>query len=311
MIRYWPTQPSIKLNNVIVELFTTTESKLKKNLPNRTNHYLYIDILNSQNKRKLLKLILDEFKNLLLDLIELNLSTTQINKLDQKILIILIKKVSKTFQFNKYLVDYRKIILLDKNQLYLIKELITYLIFGSSSIQYKSFLFNSLHTPYNHVQILFENFVIDTANTVVKNTIDDLKNSTSIYNFFKETNKCNYLYTSQRSITLFLNNLKWQNLIESWIYETKSLYNEREKVLVMSSKGIITKYIYLSNVHKIKYLNKIQVTFLLWLEFRDLTIPKIEKVILQVSKYLAYFFVNFFSNLGIGLLRLFIFYLNK
>lgn len=310
MIKYWPTQPSIKLNNATVELFVITNSKVEMNLSNRTNYYLYLDILNIESKYQLFRVILNEFKILILDLVELDINENQFNYVDEKILKVFIKKVFNNLEQQHPQLGEETVISLDKNEINLIRELIIYLIFGSSRVKSNIFSFNPLYTPYNHVQILFENFIINTANTIIQNIIKNLKGSTEIYNFFRDNNKCNSLYTSNRSITLFLNNLKWQNFIEYYFSHTKSLYHEREKVFLLSSQGIISKYIYASSTKKIKCLNKMQGLFLLWLEIKDLIIPKAEKILVQTSKYLIYFLVNFFSNLVIALLRLIIFYLN-
>jgi len=310
MIKYWPTQPSIKLNNAIVELFVITSSKVEMNLSNRTNYYLYLDILNIESKYQLFKVMLREFKILLLDLVELDINEKQFNYVDEKILKVFIKKVFSYLEQQHPQLGEETVISLNNNEISLIRELINYLIFGSSRVTSSIFSFNPLYTPYNHVQILFENFIIHTANAIIQNIIKNLKGSTEIYNFFRENNKCNSLYTSNRSITLFLNNLKWQNFIEYYFSRTKSLYHEREKVFLLSSQGIISKYIYTSSTRKIKCLNKMQGLFLLWLEIKDLIIPKAEKILVQTSKYLIYFLVNFFSNLVIALLRLIIFYLN-
>ena len=310
MIKYWPTQPSIKLNNAIVELFVITSSKVEMNLSNRTNYYLYLDILNIESKYQLFKVMLREFKILLLDLEELDINEKQFNYVDEKILKVFIKKVFSYLEQQHPQLGEETVISLNNNEISLIRELINYLIFGSSRVTSSIFSFNPLYTPYNHVQILFENFIIHTANAIIQNIIKNLKGSTEIYNFFRENNKCNSLYTSNRSITLFLNNLKWQNFIEYYFSRTKSLYHEREKVFLLSSQGIISKYIYTSSTRKIKCLNKMQGLFLLWLEIKDLIIPKAEKILVQTSKYLIYFLVNFFSNLVIALLRLIIFYLN-
>lgn len=307
MIKYWPNQPSIKLNNAIVELFTITEKKIIYNLSNATNSYLYLDILNIENRYKLLKLILNEFKILILDLIELNLNEQQLYCLDKKIFKIFLEKVLDKFEQRKN----QQTILIDINNIYLVKELINYLLFGSSRIKYNLFSFTPLYTPYYHVQILFENFIISTANIIINNIIEDLKSSSSIYLFFKTSNRCNYIYTSNRSITLFLNNLRWQNIINNYICNTKCLYNEREKILLISSEGIITKYIYTSNVKRVKCLNRFQGFILFWLEIKDIIIPKTEKILIRTSKYLVYFLINFLSNLIITLLRFIIFYLSK
>nr|WMP11747.1 Ycf55 [Laurencia australis]WMP11958.1 Ycf55 [Laurencia australis] len=311
MIKYWPSQQSIKLNNAIVELFLVTEKKFAYNLINNTKYYLYIDILNNKNKRILFKIILREFKNLLLNLIEINVSQKQLNYLNNKIFIIFIQTTLMKFKPNIKYQKKSKNITIEFNNYFLIKELITYLIFGSAKISTNTFSFDPIYTPYKHVQILFENFIVESANLIIKNIMEELGNSASIYTFLKEENKFNQLYTSNRSIILFLNNLKVQETINFYIYRTKSLYNEREQVWLISSKGIITKYIPISNIEGLKTLNEVQAIFLFWLEIKDLTIPKIERVIIQIGKYITYFIVNFLSNLIILLIRVIIFYLSK
>ena len=311
MIKYWPSQQSIKLNNAIVELFLVTEKKLKYDLINKTNYYLYIDMLNSKSKYILFKTILNELKNLVLNLIEININQTELNYLNNKIFIIFIKTTSQKFKLNHSEQNNNINKIFEINNSFLIKELITYLIFGSSKISLSTFSFDPVYTPYKHVQILFENFIIQSANIIIKNIIERLESSSSIKNFLKGENKFNQIYSSNRSIVLFLNNLRLQEIINLYIYKTKSIYNEREQIWLISSKGIITKYIYVSNVKKLKTLNQIQAIFLFWLEIKDIIIPKIEKVIIQIGKYIVYFLVIFLSNFIILLVKIMIFYLNK
>lgn len=311
MIKYWPSQQSIKLNNAIVELFLVTEKKLAYNLINNTKYYLYIDILNNKNKFILFKIILSEFKNLILNLIEINVSQKQLIYLNNKIFIIFIQTTLMKFKLNKRYQKKNNNITVEFNNYFLVKELITYLIFGSAKININTFSFDPIYTPYKHVQVLFENFIIQSANLIIKNIIGELGNSALIYTFLKEENKFNQLYTSNRSIILFLNNLKVQEAINLYIYNTKSLYNEREQVWLISSKGIITKYIPISNIEGLKTLNELQAIFLFWLEIKDLMIPKLERVIIQIGKYIIYFIVSFLSNVILLLIRVVIFYLSK
>nr|YP_010951447.1 Ycf55 [Laurencia catarinensis]WMP12386.1 Ycf55 [Laurencia catarinensis] len=311
MIKYWPSQQSIKLNNAIVELFLLTEKKFAYNLANNTKYYLYIDILNNKNKCILFKIILSEFKNLVLNLIEINVSQKQLKYLNNKIFIIFIQTTLTKFKLNTKYQKKNNNITIEFNNYFLVKELITYLIFGSAKINIQMFSFDPIYTPYKHVQILFENFIIQSANLIIKNIMEELGNSASIYTFLKEENKFNQLYTSNRSIILFLNNLKLQESINLYVYRTKSLYNEREQIWLISSKGIITKYIPAYNIEGLKSLNEIQAIFLFWLEIKDLTIPKLERVIIQIGKYTTYFIVNFLSNLILLLIRVVIFYLSK
>nr|YP_010619004.1 hypothetical protein PNW47_pgp178 [Pterosiphonia complanata]WAX03017.1 hypothetical protein [Pterosiphonia complanata] len=312
IIKYWPNQQSISLNNTVVDLFIETEKKLESKIDNKSDQYLYLDILNEITKTELLKSILDEFKELILDMIEINLDSKILIKLNTKIVAIFIHRISNNFSLN-FKLDYIRCnnIKLKDNYKYSIDYLLIYFIFGSSYIEDNIFLFEKLYTPYNHVKVLLENFIIQIGNVMIKQLISNLNNSININKFFKKQNICNKLYTSNRSIILFLNNLKWQNLIQSYIYEIKSLYNERQKVWIIGSEGITSKYIYLSKSKTIHNLNQIKIIFIFWLEIKDLLIPKTEEFIIQIAKYLLYCSINLFSNLILILIRIIVFYLNK
>nr|ARW60522.1 hypothetical protein [Polysiphonia sp.] len=312
-IKYWPNKQSIHLNNAIVELFIETEKKIILKTQNKSSEYLYLDILNIMSRTELLISILNQFKELILDIIEINLNHQKIKKLNKRISSIFINRVSKNFLFKlecNY-IKYNKIKNLREKESNFIDYLLTYLIFGSSYIENNIFSFETQYTPYNHVRVLLENFIIQTGNLTMKKLIYNLQNSPNINKFLKQKNICNNLYTSNRSIILFLNNLKWQNFVYSYIYEMKSLYNERQKIWIISSKGIKTKYIYLSKEKRIKNLNQFKTIFILWLEIKDLLIPKTEKLILQIGKYCLYCSINLISNLILILIKIIVFYLKK
>nr|YP_010851339.1 hypothetical protein Ycf55 [Echinothamnion hookeri]WGH14328.1 hypothetical protein Ycf55 [Echinothamnion hookeri] len=311
-IKYWPNKPSINLNNAIVNLFIETEKKLMLKTNNKSHQYLYLDILNTITRNELLKSILHQFKELILDIIEINLNNTIIIKLHKKIRTIFIDRVSNDFLLKlkcNYAIKNNKKFNDSNNNL--TDYLLIYLIFGSSYIENNVFLFETLYTPYNHVKILLENFIIQTGNIIIKQLIYNLNNSPNINKFLKQQNICNKLYTSNRSIILFLNNLKWQDLTQSYIYDIKSFYSERQKVWIISSKGMTTQYIYLSKEKKLQSFNQMKIVFIFWLETKDLLIPKAEKFIVQIAKYCLYCSISLFSNLILILIRIIVFYLNK
>nr|YP_009395707.1 hypothetical protein [Herposiphonia versicolor]ARW64687.1 hypothetical protein [Herposiphonia versicolor] len=311
-IKYWPNKPSINLNNTVVELFIETEKKLLLAKYNKSNKYLYIDILNSLTKNHFFKIILSEFKELILDLIEINLNAKTITIISKKINKIFINRVSEKLLLQSHFKDLKEFqdeILINQDNS-LIDTLLIYLMFGSASIENNIFIFEKVYTPYNHVRILLENFIIDTSNIVIKTLISKLSNSENINKLLNQKQICNKLYSSNRSIILFINNLKWQDTTNSYIYDIKSLYNERKKVLIIDGENIVVKYIYLSQIKKIKKLNQIQIIFILWLEIKDLIIPKIERFIIQITKYLLYCSINLLSNLILILIRIIVFYLN-
>nr|YP_009394878.1 hypothetical protein [Polysiphonia stricta]ARW63440.1 hypothetical protein [Polysiphonia stricta] len=311
MIKYWPNQQSIHLNNAVVNLFVETEKKLVFKTYNNSNQYLYLDILSTITRTELLEHILSEFKKLVLDLIEINLQLNVLRQMSGKIEKIFINRTYKRFLFRfpyNELKLHRNInVYPDKNSS--VEYLLIYFIFGSSYIDKTTFLFEPSYTPYNQVKVLLENFIIEIGNNITSEIINNLKNSTNINNFLRKGNICNKLYASNRSIILFVNNLKWQNFMKKYIYDIKSFYNERQQVWIISSGGILTKYIYISRTTKIKNLNQIKVIFILWLEIKDLIIPKTEKLIIQIFKYLLYCSINLFSNLILILIKIIVFYL--
>nr|YP_009399226.1 hypothetical protein [Kapraunia schneideri]ARW68832.1 hypothetical protein [Kapraunia schneideri] len=313
MVKYWPTQPSIYLNNSIVDLFIETEKKFILVKYNRSNQYLYLDILSHTSRNKLFKYIINDFKKLILDLIEINLKLNKVIQISDKVRNIFIENVSKRFskEFKNTKIIWKPRKNINKNYKDLMQDLLVYIIFGSSSIKQNTFIFPSLYTPYNHVKILLENFIVQMANNITREIIENLYYSCNINIFLKNQNICNKLYSSNRSIILFLNNIKWQNFLQSYIYEVKCLYSERQQIWLLSSQGIITKYIHVSNIEKIKKLNQSKTFFLVWLEIKDLTIPKIEKTLIQLAKYFLYSSLNLLSNLLLIIIKIVVFYLSK
>nr|QCI06330.1 hypothetical protein [Dictyurus purpurascens] len=326
MIKYWPSKPSIELNNSVVQLFFNTRKKLKYNLYNRTTYYLYIDILSNKYKKKLFNIILKELEKLLLKIIESNLQINQIRKLNYHILYNFIDQISYIFIETIYKKEkkdyfsllknwninnscYSKLILIEHNLL--IENLLIYLLFGSEYIDDQIFIFNKSYTPYKHVQILFENFLIQSSNLIIHNLLNNFFSISEINYFLRKYEVCTNTYISIRSIILFINNLKWQNFISLYIQQPKAIYNAHYEVWLISSKGIIRKNIYTSRTKELNKLSKTKTFFLFFLEIRDIIFPKMEKYFIIISKYIIYLLINIFNNIIILLIRIIISYINN
>nr|QCI08687.1 hypothetical protein [Sphondylothamnion multifidum] len=317
MIKYWPDKPGIKLNNAVVNLFVATHQKLKQNLYNKTYHYLYSDILDDVTKYKLLSTILKELEILILDITELNIDINEINKLQNKILYNFINTSCKAFikTIQKSCININEIekhtyrdILIDENLL--IQPLLIYLIFGSSNINNTVFIFNTKKTPTEHVIIIFENFIIQVSNSIIYKILNQFKSIEKITYFLKKNNLCNSNYLSARSIILIMNQLIWQNFLQEYLYQPKAIYSARYQVWLISSKGLITKYIYLLRLDTLLTLSIGKSSILLFIEILDIIIPKIEKLLLNISKYLLYITMNIFGNSILLIIRALINYLN-
>nr|YP_009295208.1 hypothetical protein BI108_pgp187 [Dasya binghamiae]AOH77220.1 hypothetical protein [Dasya binghamiae] len=322
MIKYWPNKQGIQLNNSVVNLFYDTRKKFIHNLSNNTNYYLCTDLLNNIYKKKLFNIILEELEKLILDIIELNLNKKNLRKLNYQILCDFINKISNNFISNKetnnneylnknHYTFYNFSNLLLKEHKILIENLLIYLIFGSSMINNNIFIFNKYYTPYQHVQILFENFIIQSSNFIMSKLFNKFLSLSELIHFLKKNEICNSSYISTRSIALLLNNLQWQNIIYSYIYFPKLIYSARYQVWLFSSQGIITKYIYLFRLKEGYQLSQIQMILLFFIEFKDICIPKIEKFFIITIKYLIYIIINIISSLIILITRIIISYIYK
>nr|YP_009391358.1 hypothetical protein [Platysiphonia delicata]ARW59502.1 hypothetical protein [Platysiphonia delicata] len=321
MTKYWPNHQSAELNYHIALLFKITYKKLFQNLSNNTNHYLYTDLLNDKNKKKLLIIILKEFEILILDIIELNIQKKHLTKINYKIFHDFVNKVSKSFI--KTIDEYQKekgilleysfqypIIYNDGNE-HLLKYLLFYLVFGSSSIDQKTFNFNKFYTPYKHVQILFENLIVQTSNLSMENICRDFTSIEELFLFLRKYNICHSMYISPRSIALFFNNLYWQNLMHIYINKPKEIYSAIQQVWILSYRGLIIKNIYLARIKICQNLNKMQVFLLMVLEIRDIIVPKIENYVVIIVKYIIYVMLSIFSNITILVIRLISLYNKK
>lgn len=320
MIQYWPNKQSIDLNHSVAKLFAYTSKKLKYNTYNKTNYFFYIDILNYQYKQKLFHIILTELEELILDFIELNIQKKDIEKLSYQILYNLIYKIFNNFlytiiiknKYNSFTLENsffnQKII---REQHLLIKYLLIYLTLGSADIENNIFIFNKFFTPYDHVQILFENFIIQISNCIIHNLLNQFFSFSEAIYFLKKNSICNYSYISIRSVVFLINNLNWQNFINLYIYQPQSIYSSRYQVFLVSSNGITSKYIYACRIKELNNLSKKKNILLFFIEIKDLLIPKIEKFFISITKYILYLLINIFNNIIILSIRIIISYIYK
>nr|QCI09016.1 hypothetical protein [Inkyuleea mariana] len=315
MKQYWPNEQGTKLNNEVANLFLKTKKKFQYNLSNKTNSYLYIDILNNSSKSHLFNITLKEIEILILDIVEIDLKIKHIQLLNQKILYNLIQKIlkhfisilnynsHKVFKLDQYKISYNylKIILLEHRLL--LENLLIYLIFGSSIINQQTFVFNNINTPKEHVSILLENLIITASNLVIFILIENFQSLSKTAYFLIKYKLCNKNYLSNRSLALFKNYLIWQNLIYLYINQPKAIYSARYKIWLISSNGLIARYIYISRLDDFPKLSRIQLVFLFFIEAQDILIPQIEKICLILGRVILYISINVIVNSAIFLIR--------
>nr|WCH54652.1 hypothetical protein [Hypnea edeniana] len=310
MIQYWPCYQSLELNKQVVSLFYNTRHKLSYNLSNNTNYKLYVDLLDYNNKRKLFSNVLIELEIMILDIIALDLTITSIKLLSSKILFDLIYKSLKRF-IPKFKYDYNNFF--SSSSIYLrmvfneykllMEHLLIYLTHGSSEMRGHVFVFDYEKTPISYVYVLFENLLIQVSDLIIYCILSQMNSLFSIMNFIKNNNLSNISYFSMRSISLFLNSLLIQNIIQFYISQPKSIYDSRYKVWLLSSSGFVVKYIYVSRWDDIYLLSKFQLFIFYLIEIQDLIVPQVEKMFFFISKIFLYILVSFLGNTVIFCIR--------
>lgn len=304
MVKNWPYKQGVDLNNEVAYLFFSTRQKFSYSLINRANDSLYIDLLDNRSKDKLFCVVLLELEILLLDITELNLSVKHMKILNYKILYDLIKKSLQNFILQMNSVQYIKLdykesnylqVILSEHKL-LLENLLCYLVFGASSIDYDIFVFDNINTPKEHVSILLENLIIQISDLVIFTLFESLKSLSLISSFLKSNKLCNSSYVSIRSIACFRNNLILQNLKHLYFSQPKAVYSSRYKVWLISSSGLVSKYISIFRLDDLSNLSSVQSIFIFFIEIQDIVIPYIEKILLIISKVIIYILINVLAN---------------
>lgn len=306
-IKYWPSQQGIELNSQISNLFKKVYLKFNSNLCNTTCHLLSIDILNGYIKKELFKIILLELEILLLDIVEIDITIDDVKCLNKKILIDLFNKsltnfnllINNSTEFNSLSdmhVSFLSTRLFAEHHL-LLQDLLMYLIFGFSDNNQASYLFNTAQVPHKHVEILLDNFVIQVADLIFYQIINNKQSLTCLFKFLKINNLCHSTYISIRSLATFKNNLLWNYFVLYYIQTPIVIYNNRYKVWIFTVKGLTCNYIYADRENDLKNLSSGHVLVILLLELQDFILPKMQNILFVLGKCLIYFIRYFIKGL--------------
>lgn len=304
MITYWPNKQSIDLNLAVANLFIQTYNKFALNLHNQTINVVPVDILNKYIKKKLFSDTLIELEILILDIIEMNLSIKEVQKLNKQIVYNLIYRITKKFinKLKRKETNYKINFYAEYNQTFfsehsrIIENLLIYLIFGSNKLNNKIFNFTPPKIPLYHVKSLLENSIIQISNIIIFNFLENCESIEEISSFIIQKNLCNINYKSIRDICNFRNNLMYSNLINIYIYYPQNIYCNKYRIWLISSKGLIYKYIYCNRATEYLKLSNIQIGSIIYLEIQDFILPKINNCIILLGKLIIYILIEIINK---------------
>lgn len=301
---YWPNKQSLKLNLEVANLFIQTHQKFFNRLKNRTKQPLPIDVLNSSKKTHLFLATLIELEIIILDIIELNLKIQSIQEMQDQIFYDLIIKIMKRFiklkvidkRFSTIDFGFKFNKLSFCQNTYLYKNLFIYLIFGSNYIKNNTYTFIKTQTPRCHIKILFENFIIQLSNIVLFNILNNNYSKEDSSFLLDNDYRNKREYKSIRDISNFQNNLLSYHWISYYIFYPQNIYCHQYQVWLLSSKGIIFKYIYANRYSEYLKLSTSQMVTVIYLELQDFIIPKINFLIILLGKLILYILLEVISK---------------
>ena len=318
---YWPTSPGDTLNETVAYLFCQIRNKIACNLTNKSKFILALDILLPNIKKELLGIVLQEFEKLLLDIVELNLSITNIHVLKSKILYDLIYKSSYRFLLDNLDIHSDDSMIINKKDLYIkivlqedtviLENLIICLLFGSSQLSSNAFNKKLFNIQYLYIEILLQNLVIRISDITVYLIFNTEFTSDKVRIALQQRAIYNKQYLSTRGFEELKNNLFYQNLIHLYIDQPKAIYSNRYRLRIFSPYGIISKIVYMNRTDELKYLSYIQLLVTGFVEFQDFLIPKIKYIMFITGKIIIYISISFLDNIAQFFFRIIIRSLKK
>lgn len=292
-----PTSPLSRMPHQSTP-FDATLAKLQSGLLNLSGVVLEIDILKTEKRRDLLYVVLQKFKDIL---VELRSSEVTLEQLPQKRSLILqdLWQVSVTDFFGKYytlpignqefevvnvLLQYALIVqesILDK--IPLVVELLSHQLFETSlridNVSYPA------RTPEAsaRLEILLQNLIVQVANAVMQPLLNEFADIEEIKQNFYDRR-----LISSREITRFRNNLSWKYRLTRLVSEPKAVFESRYNLFFLSDTGIKQTLIYSPRREELEQLRGIPVAVTLAYEIRDAIAPRLRSALAWIGRGVVY-----------------------
>lgn len=305
---YWPISAGETLNQTVAYLFCQIRNKIAFNLTNKSKFLLALDLLIPSIKKELLTIVVQEFEEILLDVLELDLSISNIRLIKSKILYDLIYKSSHRFLSDNFNICSNDNMIINDKDLYIkillrediliLENLIICLLFGSSQLSTNIFNKKSYNIQYSYIEIFLQNLVIRISDIIVYLIFNTEFASDKVRMILQQREIYNKQYLSTRGFEELKNNLFYQNLIYLYIDQPKAIYSNRYRIRILSPYGIVSKIVYMNRISELKYLSYIQLFVTGFVEIQDFLIPKIKYIMFITGKLIIYISVSFLDNIA-------------
>jgi hypothetical protein len=292
------TQPCIK------SVFARLHYKLNFSLKNTSSVLLATDLLRTNVKRKLFKIVATNVealcltpalsksvvlvannKALLLNLIKSSLEDFLINCYGRSFTITS-KKLKDSF-YTEYLLEETNILLitlLDALQ-------------NSESTKFRLLFAPIYDKPYDcFIESFIENLVIQICTAV---TYVIIREFSFIYDIRKSFYRSNFL--SLRNIERFKNNLGWQTRLKAYIKRPSDIYNSQYSIWVLRTTGIQYRTIYANRGPELIELRQLPLATLVIIEAKDFFTSRLDEFFNFLGSNVRYTLTNTLGQI-IGLI---------
>ncbi len=287
-----PVNSEIKIESQATSnttIFSNTLAKIQTGLNNLTNIPLELDILKTEKKQELLTLILNQFQNLLNELISLNVTPEQLPE-DTSLVLVEIWQVCTLAFFGKYcspksdfridkiqeiITNYKDLIKSEYlNKIPFTKELLSYLLFSENLIIDQVSCVAESPQVKLRIELYLQNLIIQVANGEM----------IFILNYFSDNEEIKQvLYSekmlSSREIAKFRNNLAWRYQLKKYWLEPQNIFESQHSLFYLTPQGINTQNIYSPRQLELTQLQGLPLTTTIFLELRDAISPRLRSLV--------------------------------
>lgn len=287
-----PVNSEIKIESQATSnttIFSDTLAKIQTGLNNLTNIPLELDILKTEKKQELLTLILNQFQNLLNELISLNVTPEQLPE-DTSLVLVEIWQVCTLAFFGKYcspksdfkidkiqeiITNYKDLIQSEYlNKIPFTKELLSYLLFSENLIIDQISCLPESPEVKLRIELYLQNLIIQVANGEM----------IFILNYFSDNEEIKQvLYAekmlSSREIAKFRNNLAWRYQLKKYWLEPQNIFESQHSLFYLTPQGINTQNIYSPRQLELTQLQGLPLTTTIFLELRDAISPRLRSLV--------------------------------
>ncbi len=290
------------------ELLDQVVERCQAGLGNQTGDPLELDILKSEKKQELLIIILNQWEDILTALQSAQLDPNQLREKIPQILLDLWQNSLRAF-FGPYTTlpnqtDITSKLLQAQSQIeteFLAKipqvdALMLHLLWQEPLMIDNSPVAWGSPKALNHLKLLLDNLILQTANAVVQPLLNNFAHNDVIKAQFYDRRVLSF-----RDMERFRNALSWKYRWQTLVKEPQEIFESQASLLTLSPQGIAKTKIYLPRTQELESLQGLRYGVTLALEVHDAVSPTLRASVAFIGQGVVYLLTQVIGR-GLGLI---------